>query len=140
MSPCGLLVYVEKEISSIYFFPCNSDPQHFWHQGPVPWKTVFPWTRVGGSFRMIQVYYIYCTLYFYYYYISSTSEHQALDPGGCGPLSYKNTNPICQGPSFMTSFNLNYFLISPVSKHRPLGVIQHMNLGQDHNLVHSITE
>jgi len=26
--------------------------------------------------------YIYCALYFYYYYIISTSDHQALDPGG----------------------------------------------------------
>ena len=35
---------------------------------------------------MIQVHYVYCALYFYYYYISSTSDHQALDPGGWGPL------------------------------------------------------
>ena len=27
-----------------------------------------------------------CAIYFYYYYISSTSGHQALDPGGWGPL------------------------------------------------------
>ena len=26
----------------------------FWHQGPVLWKTIFPWPRdVGGCFRMI---------------------------------------------------------------------------------------
>ena len=31
---------------------------------------------------MIEVYYIYCALYFYYYYISPPSDHQALDPGG----------------------------------------------------------
>ena len=30
---------------------------------------------------MIQVHYIYCALYFHYYYISSTSVHQAVDPG-----------------------------------------------------------
>ena len=36
---------------------------------------------------MIQAHYIYCILYFcYYYYISSTSDHQALGPGGWGPL------------------------------------------------------
>ena len=35
---------------------------------------------------MIQVHYVYWALYFYYYYISSTSDHQALDPGGWGPL------------------------------------------------------
>ena len=34
----------------------------------------------GDSFRMIQVHYIYCAIYFYYYYISFTSDHQALDP------------------------------------------------------------
>ena len=46
----------------------------------------FPWTGagVGDGFRMIQVHYIYCALYFYYYYISSTSENQALDPRGWG--------------------------------------------------------
>ena len=43
--------------------------------------------RSGDGFRMIQVHYIYCVLYFYYYYISSTSDHQVLDPGGWGPLS-----------------------------------------------------
>ena len=41
-----------------------------------------------GGFRMIQVHYSYCALYFYYYYISLTSDHQALDPEGWGPLSY----------------------------------------------------
>ena len=43
--------------------------------------------RSGEGFRMIQVHYIYCVLYFYYYYISSTSDHQVLDPRGWGPLS-----------------------------------------------------
>ena len=37
---------------------------------------------------MIQVYYNYCALYFYYYCISSTSDHQALDSRGWGPLNY----------------------------------------------------
>ena len=31
---------------------------------------------------MIQVHYIYHALYFYCNYINSTSDHQALDPGG----------------------------------------------------------
>ena len=47
-------------------------PQSFWHQGPVSWKTIFPWTRWGAGgdgFGMIQVHYIYCAFYFYYYYI-----------------------------------------------------------------------
>ena len=53
----------------------------FWHQGLVSMDH-----DGGNRFRMIQVYYIYCVLYFYYYDISSTSDHQALDPGGWGPL------------------------------------------------------
>ena len=40
-----------------------------------------------NGFRMIQVHYIYCALYFYYYYyINSTSDHQALDSGSWGSL------------------------------------------------------
>ena len=34
---------------------------------------------------MAQAHSIYCALYFYYYYISSTSDHQALDPGAGDP-------------------------------------------------------
>ena len=44
------------------------------------------WGGGGYGFRMIQVYYIYCAHYFCYYYISSTSDHQVLDPRGRGPL------------------------------------------------------
>ena len=66
--------------------PIQQQSPAFWHQAPVSWKTVFPWTEGGGWFRMIQVHYIYCALYFYYYYISSISDHQASDPGGWGPL------------------------------------------------------
>ena len=45
--------------------------------------------RWGDSFRMIQVHYIYCVLYFYYYYyISSTSDHQVLDYRTWGPLTF----------------------------------------------------
>ena len=39
---------------------------------------------------MIQEHYMYCALYFYYYYISSTSDHQALDPGVWGPMGLGN--------------------------------------------------
>ena len=39
---------------------------------------------VREGFRMIQEHYIYCALY--YFYISSTSDHQTLDPRGWGPL------------------------------------------------------
>ena len=41
------------------------------------------WDGSGGNgFRMIQVHYIYYVLYFDHYDISSTSDHQALDPRG----------------------------------------------------------
>ena len=39
---------------------------------------------------MIQTQYIYCVLYF----ISSTSDHQALDPGDWGPLLEANENEV----------------------------------------------
>ena len=41
----------------------------------------------GDDFRMIQAHFIFCSLYFYYCYMSSTSDQQALDPGGWGPLA-----------------------------------------------------
>ena len=43
----------------------------------------------GDGFRMLQVHYFYPALYFYDYYISSTSDHQALDSGGWGPLLWR---------------------------------------------------
>ena len=58
--------------------------QSFWHQGLVLQKSIFPQVR-GGGFRMIQVHYTYCVVYFCYYYLSSTSNLQALDPRGWGP-------------------------------------------------------
>ena len=39
----------------------------------------------GCGFGMIQVHYIYHAFYFYCNYINSTSDHQALDPGGWEP-------------------------------------------------------
>lgn len=46
----------------------------------------FPMDQGGrDGFGRIQARYIYCALYFSYY-ISSIADHQALDPGGLGPL------------------------------------------------------
>ena len=72
-----------KVISHLLLRPAVS----FSHQGPVSRNTIFPQTRAGrdGS-EVTQGHYIYCALYFYYSYISSTSDHQALDPGAWGPL------------------------------------------------------
>ena len=50
-----------------------------------------------------------CTLYFYYYYISSTSDHQALDPRGWRPLIRENRDTaksVQQGHSVYSSFEL----------------------------------
>ena len=43
----------------------------------------------GDGLGMIEAYYIHDALYFYYYYTSSTSDHQALDPGGWGALFFR---------------------------------------------------
>ena len=37
-------------------------------------RTIFPQTRRGEGFAMIQAHYIYCALYFYYYYIVIYNE------------------------------------------------------------------
>ena len=40
------------DLNSILFTPYISGPQHFWHQGPVSWKTILPWMgwgRGGGD-------------------------------------------------------------------------------------------
>ena len=66
--------------------PPSRGPQPFWHQGLVSRMVIFPQTGMGFGFRMIQAHYIYCALSFFYYYISSTSDHQALDPRGWGSL------------------------------------------------------
>ena len=64
----------------------SSSPQPFWHQKLVSWNFSMDqrWGEVWGLFKhMIPI-----ALYFYYYYISSTSDHQALDPRGWGALCY----------------------------------------------------
>ena len=49
-------------------------------------RQFFPGPGVGNGFMMIQVRYIDCALYFYQYYISPTSDDQAFDSRGWGPL------------------------------------------------------
>ena len=49
-------------------------------------RQLFHRLGLGDGLGMIRVYYIYCGFYFYYYYITFTSDHQALNPGGWGPL------------------------------------------------------
>ena len=61
-------------------------PNIFYTRDQFHRRKFFHRLRIRDSFGMIQEHCIYCTLYFYYYYISSTSDHQALDPGGWEPL------------------------------------------------------
>ena len=42
----------------------------------------------SAGLGVIWVHCIYCALYFYHCYVSSTSDRQALDPGGWEPLLY----------------------------------------------------
>ena len=78
----------------VFTNPHVSRPQTFQHQGPVSWKITFPQTSQGkGGFKMIQTHDMYYTFNFYYYYISPTSNHQALDPGGWGPLHVVAASP-----------------------------------------------
>ena len=64
----------------------GSGPQSFWHQGPVLWKIIFPWTVTGGRFEMFQAHYISCALYCCYYYISFTSDHPGVRSWRLGTL------------------------------------------------------
>ena len=66
------------------------------------------WWRGGG---MIQAHCIYCALYLYHFYISSTSDHQALGPGGWDPWykAYKY-----QAVSVQTKSGLPVGILEPV--------------------------
>lgn len=60
-----------KKVKRELYVPWSNNPQPFWHQEPVTWKTNFPmdWRGERDGFWMIQAHYVYCTLYFYNYYI-----------------------------------------------------------------------
>ena len=76
---------LERSPEDVTMSRCNGS-QPFLTPGTGFMEESFFTDGAGDSFGMIQVHYIYCALYFYYYYISFTSDHQALDPGGWGPL------------------------------------------------------
>ena len=105
-------------------------PNLFWSQVLFLWMTVFPRTEVGDDLRIIPVYYIYCALYFYHYSISSTSDHQTLDPGSWVPLTLRKLwKDECDGsdpPAWMqkwgaqwcTEFgSFDFWLICPLLYH-----------------------
>ena len=80
----------EKEVAGWEIRPCVRDLRKcckrwsatFLAAGTDFVEEFFPQTQGVGGFGMVQACYSYCALY--YYYISSTSDHQALDPGvGC---------------------------------------------------------
>ena len=81
-----------KQIKQQYVHVCVFPDAESKYDGPQRWSPPFlaPGIRLG----LIQPHYIYCTLYFYYYYISSTSDHQALDPQGWGPLLEHELTPL----------------------------------------------
>lgn len=68
--------------------------QPFWHQGPISGEDNVSTDWGGGWFQNDSSALYFCALYFYYYYINSTSDHQALDPRGWGPLPVI-LNPTC---------------------------------------------
>ena len=57
---------------------------------------------------MIQVHYIYCALYFCDYDISSTSDHQALNPESWGALLWNNWEGKVGGWSKANRLGLKY--------------------------------
>ena len=80
-SVCPPSLSAPSQYTLLTFYPsyalsCPLVPwtQPYWHQGPVSWQTIFPWTRDGeeDGFRMIQAHYIYYELHFYYFYTSPT--------------------------------------------------------------------
>ena len=73
-------------------------------------KQIFHWLEGMGvsgrhDFRMIQAHYISCAVCFDHCYIRFTSDHQALDPRGWGPLLY----------GVLPTVTLNYLLSPPTS-------------------------
>lgn len=62
------------------------DPQPFWAQGMVSWKTHSVDREVGGGFRITQARYFHCVLYFSHYYISTLRSSGTLGSWRLGTL------------------------------------------------------
>ena len=80
------MIYVKDCSASAFLSFTAAAPNLFGTRDQFCGRQFFHGLGVGSGFRMIQAYYVYCALYFCYYYIGSTSDHQALDPGGWGPV------------------------------------------------------
>ena len=80
-----------KECVSICFcwlVFCSSGLKSFGTRDQFPGRQFFHGLRTGGWFWGDSMH-IYYAFYFQCCYISSTSDHQALDPRGWGPLFYR---------------------------------------------------
>ena len=86
--------FKKVESNTAFHFPQHGEliPCPLWQWSPIILEPgtvpVFPGTRVGNGFRMIQAHYIYCPLDFYCYCISSTSDLHVWGPGGWEVLPY----------------------------------------------------
>ena len=82
---------------------------------------------LGDGFWMIREHYIYCALY--YYYISSTSDHQVLDPGGRGPFPLRHSlaHPVIQW-NWNTWKDTRYYLPLTLWSHLPSRAGHHLAL------------
>ena len=83
----GTLLSQTEHIDIVSNQPCRKAvPNFIGTRDWFPGRQFFHRQGFGEGFRMIQVHYIYCALYFYYYYINSASDQQALSPGSWGTL------------------------------------------------------
>ena len=87
-------VFVSKTLVRVHLSPLDQQSPTFLTLGTsFVEDNSMDWGK-GGWFGMIQAHYVYCILHFCYYYISSISDHQALDPGGWGPLSSSRASQV----------------------------------------------
>ena len=72
-----------QDCDPILFYSLRPWSLTFWASGTSFMEDSFSmdW-GMEDDFWMIQLHCIFCVLYFNYYYISSTADHQALDPRG----------------------------------------------------------
>ena len=83
------LIEIIVQICFLNFLPYHS-PLDQWSPAFLAPGTgfvaMFSWAHQGDALGMIQTRYIYCVLFFYHYNIISTSDCQALNTRGWGPL------------------------------------------------------
>ena len=76
-------------IISLLLYLCPTGPLPFWHQGLVSWKTIFPWTVVGGWFQDdSNAVHLVGTLFLLLLYQLYLKSSGISDPRSWGPLLY----------------------------------------------------